>query len=82
MNADDLQFLKIGREVVRMIYEVRAVAAEDAGYARRTFTFPGGQVEMLLANNSKVADLMEEAVKTSFYIQSVTPGSLPPSRSQ
>ncbi len=75
MSKDDEVCLELGREMVRMIHEVRNVAHGDAGYARRTFSFPGGAVILLLANTSELADLMEEPVRRKYRVKTVTPPS-------
>jgi hypothetical protein len=75
MSHEDQQCLKLGREIVRMIHDVRTVAGTDAGYARRLFTFPGGSVHLLLCNESELADVMERAASGAYVIEEATPPS-------
>lgn len=75
MTHDDEVCLKLGREIVRMIHDVRKVTHGETGYARRTFTYPGGEVQLFLANDPKLADLFEQVASGEYNIQSVTPPS-------
>lgn len=76
MTRDDEVCLKLGREVVRMIHDLRKrVPAGDTGYGRRKFTFPGGEVQLILAADSELADCMENAAAATYDVQSVTPTS-------
>lgn len=74
MSHDDEVCLKLGREIVRMIRDLR-VAGADAGYGRRKFTFPGGEVHVVIANDAKLADLFEAAASRDYAIETVTPPS-------
>jgi len=75
-TRDDEQCMKLGREIVRMIRDVRKISKGlDAGYARRTFTFPGGEVQILVTDDGKVADSMERGVSKDFAISTATPPS-------
>jgi hypothetical protein len=67
--------LSLGREIVRMIHDIRRVSKNETAYARRKFTFPGGEVHLLLANESQVADLMEASVSREYDVKSATPPS-------
>ena len=50
MTRDDETCLRIGREIVRMIHELRDAAAGDTGYTRRRFTFgANGEVYVFIA---------------------------------
>lgn len=71
MTHDDEVCLKLGREVVRMIHDVRKVSQGDTAYTRRTFTFPGGEVEILIVNDSKLADLFDAAADDRYHVQPV-----------
>lgn len=75
MTRDDEVCLKLGREIVRMIRDVRSVAGNETGYARRKFTFPGGGVHVLIANDSELADLMELAASGKYNVQTAVPPS-------
>lgn len=75
MSRDDEQCLRLGREVVRMIGELRGTAGSDAGYTRRTFTFPGGEVTMFLVVTDELAGLLEAAATKAYDVATVTPPS-------
>lgn len=75
MSRDDEQCLKLGREIVRMIADVRKVTQGETGYARRKLTFPGGEVHVLIANDTKLADLFEKAAAASYHIANAIPPS-------
>ena len=75
MSRDEEQFLKLGREVVRMIRDVHSVPKGDVGYARRRFTFPGGEVHLMIANDARLADAMEAAAAKQYDVQDLTPPS-------
>jgi hypothetical protein len=76
VSPDDKACLKMGREVARMIADVRKVAKGDDGYARRKISFPGGSVHMFLANSDRLADLMDSAANGHYEsVTTVTPPS-------
>jgi hypothetical protein len=68
MNHDDEVCLRLGREVVRMIHDVRRLAKAETGYARRTITYPGGEVILFVANDPKLADAMEEGPYLNYNV--------------
>jgi len=76
MNHDDEVCLKLGREVVRMIRDIRKTAGVGSAYATRKLTFPGGEVYMLLANQKELIDLMHAAAEEKYAIT----GAIPPSQ--
>lgn len=76
MTADEETFRYLGRELVRMIHDVRQIAQNgDVSYVRRLLSFPGGEVEILLASNSALADRMEEGAKRRYDVHEATPPS-------
>lgn len=75
MTADEEQFLKIGREVVRMIHDLRSASGQTRGYARRKFTFPGGEVHLLIANEKRLADLFDAVAAGVYDVAEATPPS-------
>jgi len=75
MTAEEQACLRLGREVARMIHDVRKASGSYVSYARRKFTFPGGSVEILLTNDSNLATVMELAVKEGYAVESITPPS-------
>lgn len=75
MTKDDEVCLKLGREVVRMIHDVRKASGDETGYARRHITFPGGDVHMLIVNDGALANLMEAAADKNYNVISTTPPS-------
>ncbi len=75
MNRDDEACLKLGREVVRMINELRAMTGEDTGYVRREINFLGGSVHLFIAKDSTLADVFDDAAESRFDVQDITPPS-------
>jgi len=75
MSHDDETCLKLGREVVRLIHELLSSAKADTGYTRRTFSFPGGEVYLFIANDPKLADVFDAAAARHFDVANVTPPS-------
>ena len=75
MTHDDEVCLKLGREVVRMIHEVRKATGEDVGYSRRTFTFPGGEVVLLILKDKALADVADAAISGKYKVETVKPPS-------
>lgn len=75
MSDDEKRCLALGQMVVRMIHDVRKQAGSDAGYARRSVTFPGGEVHLIVANDSRLADLFDEATAKAFDVADATPAS-------
>jgi hypothetical protein len=76
MTRDDETFLKLGKEVVRMIQDLRQVSGGETGYTRRCLTFPGGEVHVILANSPQLTDLFETVVAGEYNVES----AIPPSR--
>jgi hypothetical protein len=60
---------------IASIAEIAKIAKGEPGYARRIFTFPGGEVHVLIANNSKLADVMDEAAAASYNVADAIPPS-------
>ncbi len=75
MTRDDEVCLSLGREVVRMIHDLRNVSRGETGYCRRCLTFPGGAVHLLLANDPALADLMEAAARRAYDVITAIPPS-------
>jgi hypothetical protein len=75
MSRDDEECLRLGREIIRMIHDVRKVAKEETGYARRKFTYPGGEVHIIVANDARLADIMDQAASKAFQVTEATPPS-------
>ena len=75
MTHDEEVCLKLGQEVVRMIHDVRRVTQGETGYARRTFTYPGGEVVLLITNDPSLADVWEDAATQRYVIQTAMPPS-------
>jgi hypothetical protein len=75
MTREDEACLNLGREVMRMIIDIRAVTTTEHAYARRRFTFTGGEVYVLIANDAVVADHMEHAAEAQFDVVTVRPPS-------
>lgn len=75
-TKDDEQCLKLGREIVRMIRDLQKVSGGETGYARRLFTYPGGEAHVILSNDKRVADLMDAAARKAHEIAEALPPSL------
>ncbi len=74
MTQDDEVCLKLGREIVRMVHDLRAMG-DEASYGRRKFTYPGGEFYVILVNQAPVADAMESAVKATYHVKDILPPS-------
>jgi len=72
MTRDDMACLNVGREVVRMIHELRAKAKQDIGFTRRSISFPGGEVILLICD-TEVAETAEKAIAAKFTVETVDP---------
>lgn len=75
MSYDDEVSLKLGREVIRMIGELKGAVQADVGYMRRTFTFRGGEVVMFLVNTDELADVFEKSADAHYAVSNMTPPS-------
>lgn len=74
-SRNDQQCLALGKDILRMINDLRKTAGADAGYARRKITFPGGEVHMLICNTKALADMMEKAVAEELHVTTAAPPS-------
>ena len=69
MDKHDQACLKLGREVVRMINDLRKrVPAGDVGYGRRHIFFPGGDVYLIVASSGELAAAMEAGAAKDFAV--------------
>lgn len=75
MTRDDEQFLKLGREIVRMIHDVRKVAGNETAYARRKFTFPGGECHIFVVHDERMANLFDVAAEATHRVANAIPPS-------
>ena len=75
VTRDDETCLKLGREVVRMIHELRDATQGERGYSSRKFTYPGGAVHIFIANDDALAALFDAAAASNYAVESVTPPS-------
>lgn len=75
MTHEDEQCLKLGREILRMVRDLAKASGGEYGYARRRFTYPGGEAHVILANHKQVADVMDAAAAKAFEIANATPHS-------
>lgn len=75
MTRDNEQFLKIGREIVRMIHDVRNVAGNETAYARRKFTFPGGECHIFVVQDERLAILFDLAAEATHRVVNAIPPS-------
>ena len=75
MSHDDEVCLKLGREIVRMIRDLKKSAGDELGYARRVFTYPGGEAHVILANHKTIADLMDQSAQAAHQIVDSVPHS-------
>ena len=77
LNRDEEHCLRLGQEVVRMLggllQQSRAAdGTAEAGYAVRTFTYPGGEFYMLLLNDRGLAEYIAWAVERRYDVADVT----------
>lgn len=75
MTQDEAQFMKLGKEIVRMIHDVRKVAKDETGYARRTFTYPGGECCIFVVNDKRLADIFDKAAEATHRVANAVPPS-------
>jgi hypothetical protein len=75
MTRDEEQFMKLGREIVRMIRDLGKVAGGETGYAVRPFTFPGGAVTVMVINDPELVKRMHEAADKHYAVQTAIPPS-------
>jgi hypothetical protein len=81
MNHEEKQYLALGKEVMRMIGDLRSAtqttdpAKENLGYVRRELTFRNGSVTMILCSDTRMADAFEHGMAGAFDVQDATPGS-------
>jgi hypothetical protein len=74
VNLTAKQAETLGREVARMIHDLRSVSGEETGFARRTFNI-GGEVHVFIANDKHLADAFEAAAASRYDVKDVTPPS-------
>lgn len=72
MTDEEQVCVRVGRELVRMVCDV---TGRESRYGRRTLTFPGGSVEMILTNDPNLATLMELAMNDQYAVEVITPPS-------
>ena len=75
MTRDEEQFMKLGREIVRMFYDLQKTSGGETGYALRAFTYPGGEFHVILANDERVVSLMDNAARKAYEIAEAIPPS-------
>lgn len=75
MTPDDQTCLDLGREIIRLIRELRGVARDETGYTRRTFSFMGGEVYVFIVNDRALANAFDAAAATRYDVKSATPPS-------
>jgi hypothetical protein len=75
MTKDEKTCLALGQMISRMISDLRKQAGSEPGYARRAVTFPGGQVELFVVNDPKLANLFDRAADMAYNVENATPAS-------
>lgn len=76
MSTEEKELIKAGRELHRMISDLRTAAANgEATYCRRVISFPGGQVHLMMTTDDEVAAYMESGIAGSMEVVSRTPAS-------
>lgn len=75
MNREDKALLGMGKQVVRMINDLRKTSGRDAGYAIQKVSFPGGHVYLMIANDKALVDRMERAVESGYAVENAIPPS-------
>jgi hypothetical protein len=78
-GGDSAALLALGAMVVRAINDLAAARAgrgTQPGYTRRTITYPGGSVVMMLCSNAEMADIFEAAALVAYNgVDTITPKS-------
>jgi hypothetical protein len=70
VTKDEENCLKLGRQVVRMIRDVRAVVeTHQTGYARQRITFPGGSINLFVVNDDELADVFDAAAARRYDVK-------------
>jgi hypothetical protein len=78
MSRDDQQCLNLGREVIRMLRDLKIVAARNPGdtaYAKRTITYPGGSFDLWVVEDPNLSKVLERAATESYRVDTATPPS-------
>lgn len=75
MSREEEQHMKVGREIVRMIHDVRKVAGQETGYARRKFTYPGGECHIFVVNDGRLANLFDAVAEATHRVANAIPPS-------
>lgn len=76
LTRDEKEYLRLGREMVRMIRDVKATAVNGAcSYAHRTLTFPDSSVEVFICSEKELADKMETAAAHFYAVKTIGPPS-------
>lgn len=74
MSREDEQYLNLGRMVATMIVEIKQrVPSGDVGFARRSVTFPGGEVVLFVVSETELADRMEKGAETGYDMVDMPP---------
>ena len=74
LSHNDQEALKLGLEIIAMMSQLtRKVKLNETGYVRRTITFPGGSLEMLLSNDPALFDLFEASVEKNYEVATFSP---------
>ena len=74
MTRDDEQYMKLGRDIVRIIRDLAAVPP-GRRYAKRDITFPGGKVCLIVTPDDDVVSIMEKAVAEKMDVVDSVPKS-------
>jgi hypothetical protein len=78
LSREDEQCLRLGREIVRLITDLRSVPAArgtDVAYALRDISFPGGRAYIFVTTDKEVAELFDYAASNRYEVKSATPRS-------
>jgi hypothetical protein len=68
VTKEDDQYLKLGREIARMISDVLCTPPNDAAYARREITFPGGAVYLILVKTKEQAERFDRLMASEYQV--------------
>jgi hypothetical protein len=75
MSKEEKTALGLGQMVSRMIADLRKQAGTETGYARRTVTFPGGEIQLFIVNDSRLSDLFDKTADAAYRVVNAVPAS-------
>jgi hypothetical protein len=74
MSAEEKQCLELGRMVVGMIRDVCS-RGDELAYGRKQVTFPGGSIQLIVANKVELAELFDQVADGIYDMGTAIPPS-------